>query len=89
MRVSVLPERPRRGSMRLRRVTWTISILGVLLAILAVVTWRVRKENQPDEYVPGEASKDVTNVEMDRGAKTPVAQAAPHKLTRGQLKPKL
>jgi predicted negative regulator of RcsB-dependent stress response len=49
MTMSVLPERPRRGSQRLRRVTWTISILGVLLAILAVVTWRVRKENQLDE----------------------------------------
>ena len=83
MRVSVLPERPRRGSMRLRRVTWTISILGVLLAILAVVTWRVRKENQPDEYVPGEASKDVTNVEMDRGAKTSESQATPVKRVVG------
>jgi enediyne biosynthesis protein E4 len=77
MPVSVLPERPRRGSKRLRRVTWTVSILGALLAILAVVTWRVRKENHPEEYVPGETSKDVTNVEMDRGVKAPVTHAVP------------
>jgi tetratricopeptide (TPR) repeat protein len=73
MPVDVLHERTRRGSKRLRRLAWTTSALVVLLAICAVVTWRIRKENQPEEYIPGEASKDITNVVADRGARKPAA----------------
>jgi tetratricopeptide (TPR) repeat protein len=67
MPLEVLPERARRSSRRLRRVTWTASVLAVLLLIGAVVTWRIHKENEPEEYVPGEASKDITSVLSDRG----------------------
>jgi enediyne biosynthesis protein E4 len=72
MSVGLLPERPRTGSRRLRRVTWTASTLVVLALIGALVTWRIRKENAPEEYTPGEASKDITSA-----LSTPVAQATP------------
>jgi Tfp pilus assembly protein PilF len=49
----------------------------VLLAVSAIVTWRVRKENQPDEYVPGEDSNDITNVAADRGSTKTTAPAQP------------
>jgi hypothetical protein len=72
MSIDVLPKRPRTGSRRLRRVTWTAATLVVLAFIAAVVSWRIRKENAPEEYTPGEASKDITSA-----LSTPVAQATP------------
>ena len=51
----------RTGSRRLRRVAWTASTFVVLVLIGALVTWRIRKENAPEEYTPGEASKDITS----------------------------
>jgi enediyne biosynthesis protein E4 len=77
MSVGVLPERPRTGSRRLRRVTWTAATLVVLALIGAVVSWRIRKENAPEEYTPGEASKDITSA-----LSTPVPQATPGTLKR-------
>src|SRR6266496_5805434 len=59
MPVAALPERPRSGSKRLRRVTWTASTFVVLALIGALVSWRIRQENTPEEYTPGEASKDI------------------------------
>lgn len=74
------PQRPvRRGSRRLRRLAWTASSLLILVAIAAVVTWRVHRDNQPDEYVPGETSNDITNVSADRGAKTTAPITVPAK----------
>jgi len=61
-------EKPKRTSKRLRRLSWTAAGLLVLVGISGVVTWRIRKDNQPEEYVPGEASKDITNVVAERGA---------------------
>jgi hypothetical protein len=58
------------GSRRLRRVVWTASILAVLILIGAIVSWRIRRENEPVEYAPGEASKDITTTVSDRGALT-------------------
>lgn len=75
MPVETLPERPPRSSRRLRRVLWTASSLAVLLLIGAIATWRIRKENQPEEYVPGEASTDITNVVADRGTQKPAESA--------------
>ena len=69
MPVEIQQESARRGSKRIRRLTWTASAFAVLLAICAVVTWRIHKENEADEYVPGETSSDITNVAADRGAK--------------------
>ncbi len=56
----------RTGSRRLRRVAWTASTFVVLVLIGALVTWRIRKENAPEEYTPGEASKDITSALSDR-----------------------
>ena len=72
MPVAAPPERPRTGSKRLRRVTWTASTFVVLVLIGALVTWRIRKENAPEEYTPGEASKDITST-LSR----PAAQVTP------------
>ena len=71
MSVAVLPGRPARRSRRVRRVAWTASILVVLLLIGAVVTWRIRKENTPEEYTPGEASTDITSVRGDSAPQLP------------------
>jgi hypothetical protein len=70
MPVAAAPERPRTGSKRLRRVTWTASTFVVLALIGALVTWRIRKENAPEEYTPGEASKDITSA-LSRPATQP------------------
>lgn len=77
MPVATSPERTRRGSRRLRRLAWTGSALLVLLVISAIVTWRIRKENQPDEYVPGEASNDITDAAADRGSNETTRPAQP------------
>ena len=68
MPVTTLAERKVRVSRRLRRLAWTAAALLVLVTITAIVTWRIRRENQPDEYVPGEASNDITDVAADRGS---------------------
>jgi tetratricopeptide (TPR) repeat protein len=74
MPVGVAPEqRARKGSRRLRRVAWTGSTLVVFLLIGALVTWRIRKENAPEEYTPGEASKDITSALSERAAQAPPA----------------
>ena len=70
MPIAAAPERPRTGSKRLRRVTWTASTFVVLALIAALVTWRIRKENAPEEYTPGEASKDITST-LSRPAAQP------------------
>ncbi|HET7102938.1 MAG TPA: CRTAC1 family protein, partial [Terracidiphilus sp.] len=56
--------------MRLRRISWTAAALMVLVAITVIVTWRVRRERQPNEYIPGESSRDVTNTAAERGSIT-------------------
>lgn len=68
MRVGKGAEPTWRGSRRLRRVTWTASSLIVLLLIGAIVTWRIHKENGPQEYVPGERSADITSAIDERAA---------------------
>lgn len=77
MSVAAIPERARRGSRRLRRVTWAASTLIVLALIGALVTWRIRKENAPEEYTPGEASKDITSATNERAAQIPMAAVQP------------
>ena len=62
MSVGVLVPEKIKGSRRMRRVAWTISGLLALLLIGAVVAWRIHKENEPEEYTPGETSKDITSV---------------------------
>jgi hypothetical protein len=57
----------------MRRVAWTVSAFVVLTLIGALVAWKIRKDNAPEEYTPGEASKDITSV-LDR---TVPASSAP------------
>lgn len=64
----IVPERIRKSSRRMRRVAWTASTLAVLLIIAGVVTWRIRKDSAPEEYTPGEDSKDVTSVLTERNS---------------------
>jgi len=59
----------------MRRVAWTLSSLAALLLIGAIVAWRIHKENEPEEYIPGEASKDVTSVLDHRTPAAPVSAA--------------
>jgi enediyne biosynthesis protein E4 len=62
-----------RSSRRMRRVAWTASTFVVLALIGSLVTWKIRRDNAPEEYTPGETSKDITSV-LDR---TAPANAAP------------
>lgn len=72
-----------RGSRRLRRVTWTASTLLVLVVIGAVVTWRIRKENAPEEYLPGEESADITSAINERASQSPAVMLQPVKSRAG------
>lgn len=62
------------GSRRLRRVAWTASTFVVLLLIAAIVTWKIRKDHAPEEYLPGEASKDITSVLSERSTPAPAVR---------------
>ena len=73
MPVEVLNKPPKRASRRMQRLGWTAAALVVLVGITAVVTWRIRKDKQPEEYIPGEDSRDITNVGAERGAKPAVS----------------
>jgi TolA-binding protein len=46
-----------------------------LVLIGALATWRIHKENTPEEYTPGEASKDITSALSERAA--PPSAATP------------
>jgi tetratricopeptide (TPR) repeat protein len=58
----------------MRRVVWTVSTLGVLAVIGTVIAWKIHKDNAPEEYIPGEPSKDITSV-LDRTAPTAATPA--------------
>jgi tetratricopeptide (TPR) repeat protein len=62
MSVGVIFPEKIKSSRRMRRVAWTASVLITVALIGAVVIWRIHKENSPEEYTPGEASKDITSV---------------------------
>jgi len=77
MSVGVLVPEKIKGSRRMRRVAWTVSGLLALLLIGAVLAWRVHRENEPEEYTPGEASKDITSVLERRASPGPVPKPQP------------
>lgn len=64
----------RKGSRRLRRVIWTGASLLVLVIVGAIVTWKIHRDNEPEEYTPGETSEDITSTLSDRGAQTPAVK---------------
>jgi enediyne biosynthesis protein E4 len=72
---------PRPLSRRLRRVLWTASTLAALVLIGSLVTWRIRKDSEPEEYKPGEASADVTTVISDQAARKAVPAAEPARVS--------
>lgn len=74
MPVEVSPARAWIGSRRMRRVLWTVCTLVVLALIGALVAWRIRRENAPEEYTPGEASKDITSALSERATPAPTVQ---------------
>jgi tetratricopeptide (TPR) repeat protein len=55
-------------SRRHRRILYTISTLAALTLIGAIVFWRIQKDHEPEEYIPGEASPDITTTISDRAA---------------------
>jgi TolA-binding protein len=77
MPVEASPKRHRPLSRRHRRVLWTASTLAALVLIGFLVTWRIRKESEPEEYKPGEASTDVTSTISDQAARKPTAATQP------------
>lgn len=89
MPVESPPAPPRPLSRRHRRVLWTASVLAVLVAAGAVLTYRVQKENEPAEYTPGEASRDITSVLSDKGARhlVPDASASRRQVTARRIDP--
>src|SRR6516225_3998318 len=48
-------------SRRRRSIAWTAGSLVALALIGGLVSWRIHKENAPQEYTPGEASQDITS----------------------------
>ncbi len=67
MSVNVLIRKRFKSSKRMRRVGWAGSTLLVLVAIGALTTWKIRRDTAPEEYIPGEASQDISSV-LDRVA---------------------
>ncbi len=63
-------------SRRHRRVVWAASILTALTVIGLLAAWRIRKDSEPAEYTPGEASADVTSTIGDEGVRKTAAVAA-------------
>src|SRR5450759_1675983 len=64
-------------SRRHRRVLWTSATLIVLILIGVLVTWRIRKDSEPEEYKPGEASTDVTSTISEQAARKSASAAEP------------
>jgi tetratricopeptide (TPR) repeat protein len=53
---------PRRGRFgrRHQRVLWTASLLAGTAIVGGLIAWKIHRDNQPEEYEPGEASADIT-----------------------------
>jgi len=77
MRLSAPPSPARRLSRRHRRILWTASSLAALALIGALLTWRIHKDNAPEEYTPGETSTDVTSAISEKAARSSAAPAQP------------
>jgi Tfp pilus assembly protein PilF len=61
----------------MRRTTWTGSTLLALVLIGALVSWRIHRDHTPDEYTPGEESKDITSSTDERAAAVAVNAPKP------------
>jgi len=64
-------------SRRIRRIAWTGCTLLALVVIGVLASWRIHKESTPDEYTPGEESKDITSAADERADKVAVNTPQP------------
>jgi enediyne biosynthesis protein E4 len=71
------PSAPRRYGKRHRRIAWTLGVLLTTAAATGITTWKIHRDNLPDEYTPGEESADVTT----GIATAAIKQAPPAELT--------
>ena len=78
MPLEVPPKHRPAMSRRIRRVWWTASSLAVLIAIGSLVAWRIRRDSEPAEYRPGEASADLTSTIGERAARNFLLRPNPH-----------
>ncbi len=67
-----MPE-PRRVGRRQRRLAWAAGILATGALAAALVMWKIHRDSQPEEYVPGESSADITRSIEEKGAKRAAA----------------
>ncbi|MBL0156933.1 MAG: VCBS repeat-containing protein [Bryobacterales bacterium] len=74
------PARHKTISRRHRRVLWTSATLAALILIGVLVSWRIRKDSEPEEYKPGEASTDITSTISDRAAQKSTSAAEPARI---------
>ena len=74
------PVRHKTISRRHRRVIWTASTLAALILIGVLITWRIRKDSEREEYKPGEASADVTSTISEQAARKPAPAADPARI---------
>jgi len=68
MPIASLPVTAWVSSRRLRRVVSTAGTLVTVALIGGLVNWRIHKETAPLEYMPGEASQDITSQLSARNA---------------------
>lgn len=61
---------------RVKRALWAASGAALVALAAGLVLWRVQKDREPEEYLPGEASNDITSVVTERGLakRTPAQQ---------------
>jgi hypothetical protein len=64
-------------SRRHRRITWTISTMAALALISGLVAWRIHKENEPEQYTPGETSDDITSTVSEQAESKEEASLRP------------
>jgi hypothetical protein len=78
----IAPPPPRRPiSRRRRRIAWTASTLAAVILIGGLVAWRIHRDNEPEQYTPGETSADITSAVSDRAA----SQSAPAETARTEV----
>ncbi|HWR49759.1 MAG TPA: FG-GAP-like repeat-containing protein [Bryobacteraceae bacterium] len=53
---------------RHRRIAWTGGVLATAALIGGLVSWKAYRESRPEEYVPGEASAEITTSIAEKGS---------------------
>jgi hypothetical protein len=60
------PRPPNPISRRYRRIVWATSTLLAVALIGGLAAWRIQRENEPEQYTPGEVSADITSAIEER-----------------------